>query len=146
MLRHAGRAKTDPEEVETNSSSGRKKRRKNRKKKRSTHAYSGDECGAFSDETMSLYRALSSSNVSTRTSGGEEVSLHMEDDDEFPDLVAARQSPGGWCSHSSGFSYSDALKTAGSSMSRSSNNSPGAASNSVSINPASRKIKYSINP
>ena len=104
----AGLAKTDPEEVDTTSSAGRKKRRKSRRRKRKT--LSGDDVGALSDDHLELYRAASSSNVS-RTSTGDDGNLHVEDEEEFPDLGSAA-TQGNSKTPAQGFSYSEALKSA----------------------------------
>lgn len=111
----AGLAKTDPEEVDTTSSAGRKKRRKNKRKK--GKPLSGDDLGALSDDPLELYRAQSSSSVS-RTSGPEDnIMLHVEDEDEFPDLGSGLHLGSVKAALAPVLSYSDALKAAGPSLS-----------------------------
>ena len=81
-------SKTEPEEDAT-STSGKKKRRRNRRKKK--HG-AGDDSGALSDEPMELHRAHSSSNVSRTSTVENDVGLHFEDEEEFPNLLSAATS------------------------------------------------------
>lgn len=106
----ASSVKTEPEEEEGNSSTGKKKRRRNRRKKKKD---SGDEVGALSDEPYDLRRANSSSNVSRTSTVDNDITLHFEDENEFPNLLSSTTSglQSSMSSQQSPLSYSDILKS-----------------------------------
>ena len=100
-------ANTEPEDSET--SSGKRKRRRSRRKNRTS---SGDDVSALSDDPYSMHRAHSSSNVSRTSTTENDLTLHFDDEDEFPNLLSAAGGlPSSTNSQSSGpISYSDILK------------------------------------
>ena len=98
---------TDLDDSET--SSGKRRRHRSRRKNR---ASSGEDASALSDDPYSVHRAHSSSNVSRTSTTENDLTLHFDDEDEFPNLLSAAGGlPSSTNSQSSGpISYSDILK------------------------------------
>ncbi|XP_076439076.1 uncharacterized protein LOC143277972 isoform X3 [Babylonia areolata] len=88
----SGDEKTDEEE-------GKKKRRRQRRRRRRGKSQSGEGGGGgggLSDGMSGMERTVSSSNISRSS----DVTLHFEDEDEFPEVGAASGNEGGGGAHS----------------------------------------------